>query len=172
VSRLRRIADRDRIFFLTTNLASGVPQLAPIERDAVIKQIGRQRSSDDFLLFGYVVMPSHLHLLLMPSGLGLASSMHRLKRFTAQHVNSYRGKQGALWQPRYFDFVLRRVADFWDKLDYIHNNPVEAGLTSAPSGWSWSSAAHYFKSGQPPVLVDPADLPADRNALLWPAPWR
>lgn len=76
----------------------------------------------------------------------------------------------AVWQRRYFDHIIRRVHDFWDKLEYIHQNPVAAGLAQQPENWPWSSYAAYTKRGEPPIPVDPIDLPVDRNALLWPAP--
>jgi REP element-mobilizing transposase RayT len=172
VSRLRRIVDRDRIFFVTTSLAPGVAALSAAERDIVLAQMGRQHAAGDFLLFSYVVMPSHAHLLLAPGQCGLANAMQHLKRFTAQHVMKLRRSRGSLWQARYFDFILRRVADFWDKLEYIHENPVCAKLVREPEQWRWSSAAHYVGSGSPPVPVDSVNLPADRTAWLYPAPWR
>jgi hypothetical protein len=54
-------------------------------------------------------------------------------------------------QRRYFDFIIRRVRDFWDKLEYIHQNPVIAGLANRPEDWSWSSYAAYAKCGSPPI---------------------
>jgi REP-associated tyrosine transposase len=172
MSRLRRIADRDRIFFVTTNLARAVPTLSPRERDLVLEQLKRQHTLGDFLLFGYVVMPEHVHLLLMPLGRGLTGSMHALKRITAEKLVRRRGCSGPVWQPRYFDFILRRVQDFWEKLDYIHENPVAAGLARRADQWRWSSAGHYTRSGAKPVSVDAVNLPADGSAFLWPAPWR
>ncbi len=172
VTRLRRIAVRDRIFFVTTNLASGAARLSARERDAVLEIIDTERTSGAFLLFGYVVMPTHLHLLLYPTQLALPAAMHRIKMRTAHRVAAMRSCKARLWQPQYFDFILRRVRDFWDKLDYIHQNPVEGRLVSTPSAWRWSSYAHYARTGHPAVAVNPIDLPADRNALLWPAPWR
>ena len=172
MSRLRRIADRDRIFFVTTNLGRSVPALSPAERDVVLKQLDRQHMQGDFLLFGYVVMPGHLHLLLMPQGRGLAAAMHALKRITAERFLRVRDSRGRIWQARYFDFILRRVHDFWDKLEYIHQNPVVAGLAMRPEQWRWSSAAHYSRSGAAPVTVDGVNFPADRDAFLWPVPWR
>jgi len=83
MSRLRRIADRDRVFFVTTNLASGIQPLTAAERDLVLTQLAQQRADNDFFLFGYVAMPTHLHLLLAPERRGLMTSMYRLKRFTA-----------------------------------------------------------------------------------------
>jgi REP element-mobilizing transposase RayT len=172
MSRLRRIADRDRIFFISTNLARLAPALSSIERDLVLRHLDRLHARGDFLLFGYVVMPTHFHLLLMPYGRGLAATMHALKRLTAEDLLRIRGTPGPLWQARYFDFVLRRVHDFWDKLAYIHQNPVLSGLVKQPGQWRWSSAAQYAHSEVPPVAVDSVNLPADRNAFLWPAPWR
>jgi len=172
MSRLRRIADRDRIFFVTTNLARLAPTLSSSERDLVLRHLQRRRMQGDFLLFGYVVMPRHLHLLLMPHGRGLAATMHALKRLTAADLSRIRGARGPIWQARYFDFVLRRVQDFWQKLEYIHQNPVVAGLVKQPDKWHWSSAAQYAQSGVSSVAVDAVNFPADRNAFLWPAPWR
>jgi putative transposase len=172
MSRLRRIADGDRIFFVTTNLASAVPPFSADERDPVLEQLNRQHSQRAFLLFAYVVMPAHLHLLLMPHGRGLSASMHAIKRVTAEKLVRRRGCCGPVWQARYFDFVLRRVHDFWDKVEYIHQNPVTAGLVKQPDQWRWSSAAHYRGSGATLVQVDTVDLPPDRDAFLWPAPWR
>lgn len=167
MSRLRRIADRDRIFFVTTNLAPRVLELSSAERDLVLRHINRQHAQSDFLLFGYVVMPTHIHLLLMPLVRGLAALMHALKRLTAEDLRRGRGVPGPIWQARYFDFVLRRVHDFWDKLEYIHQNPVASGLVNRPDEWRWSSAAYYATSIEGPVAIDSANLPADRNAFLF-----
>jgi putative transposase len=182
VSRLRRIADRDRIFFVTTNLALGVAPFAPSERDLILAQLSRQRADRDFRLFGYVVMPTHLHLLFEPERLGLISIMYRLKRFSGQEIAARRESGGAIWQARFYDFVLRRAGDFWDKLDYIHQNPVAAKLAERNRDWRWSSACQYARDvrdvrvGDAPesdrvLLVDKVNLPLERNARLhsvWP----
>jgi REP element-mobilizing transposase RayT len=43
---------------------------------------------------------------------------------------------GKLWQPRFFDRVLRTVKEYNEKVEYIHLNPVRAGLVSRPEDWS------------------------------------
>jgi putative transposase len=172
VSRLRRIADRDRIFFITTNLVPAGLPFSEMERDIILKQLARQHAAGEFLLFAYVVMPDHLHLLLAPDGCSLVALMRQLKRLTALEIAKRRRMRGAVWQARYFDFILRRVGDFWEKLEYIHNNPVEAGLVKRVDEWRWSSAAYYSRTGEPPVPVDSVNFSVDRNAWLYPAPWR
>jgi putative transposase len=125
------------------------------------------------MIFYYldVVMPTHVHLLLTPADAHLVAIKQRFKRFTGEQIAKVRGQEGGVWQARYFDFILRRVQDFWEKLEYIHNNPVAAGLVGRPEDWSWSSAAHYARLSKS-SMVDAVDFPADRDALLWPAPWR
>ncbi len=171
MTRLRRIADHDRIFFITARLGRGVASLSPSERDVVLEYIAAERAAGTFQLFAYVVMPDHLHLLIAPLHAGLQDGMHRLKMRTGRRIRTMRGEHGPLWQPRYFDFILRRVRDFWDKLQYIHQNPVEANLVVTPEEWPWSSAAHYAHKCAT-SLIDPVDLPPEPSALLWPAPWR
>lgn len=166
MTRLRRIADRDRIFFVTTNLRPGVAALSLPERHLLLKQLARKHDAGEFLLFAYVVMPTHAHLLLAPQRVGLISIMREFKSRTGQQLTTGRGVRGAIWQPRYFDFVLRKVGDFWDKLEYIHQNPVEAQLIEACDSWPWSSAAHYDRKNSIPVPVDEIDLPGDRRAWL------
>jgi putative transposase len=174
MSRLRRIADRDRVFFVTTNIGDGVQPLGPAERDAIVLQLSQQRAHRDFCLFGYVVMPTHLHLLLAPDQSGLAELMLRFKRSSSRKIAKGRRDCGTLWQARYFDFILRKAGDFPEKLEYIHNNPVEARLVKTATDWRWSSAAEYFAVAPRPAVqtIDRYDLPADRNTPLRPGRWR
>jgi REP element-mobilizing transposase RayT len=71
MTRLRRIEVRDRIFFITFNIARGVSVLSESERDLVLATLQALRGPDDFALYGYVVMPDHAHLLLHPRSVPL-----------------------------------------------------------------------------------------------------
>jgi putative transposase len=172
MSRLRRIEDQDRIFFITTNLAKHAAHFSETERSLLLRQLEVQRSAGQFLLFAFVAMPDHLHALLAPSSQGLIAIMREFKSCTGQQLIRLRNVRGPLWQPRYFDFIARRVGDFWNKVEYIHNNPVEAGLAKRPEDWPWSSAPQYAGRNSMYLPVDSPDLPIDRNAWLYPAPWR
>lgn len=70
MSRLRRIADCERIFFVTTNIAGGQTSFTPNERHIVLDTLAAQRTAGVLLLYGYVVMPDHLHLLFRPNSSG------------------------------------------------------------------------------------------------------
>ena len=173
MSRLRRIEERDRFFFVTTNLAHGVAHLSAEERNHLLRILGGVRSVRGFFLFGFVVMPAHVHLLLEPGTNSLVDILRDFKSQFALELVRARRTPGPIWQSRYFDFICRRVRDFWEKMEYVHQNPVEARLTKRAEDWPWSSAAWWARTKSTPLLLpDPIDLPANGDALLWPAPWR
>jgi putative transposase len=167
--RIRRIERSDRIFFITTNLRQGVRPFNEKERDSVLRVLASIREKQTIGLAGYVVMPDHVHLLLAPGSEDVSSIMQRFKRWSQHEISSARKTVGGLWQPRYFDHIIRRVRDFWEKLEYVHNNPVAAGLAAAPSEWRWSSYGAYGKSSLPIVPIDDLGLPTRGEAPLWPA---
>ena len=92
-------------------------------------------------VYGYVVMPEHIHLLLGEPDCGtLADAIHRLKLSSAKRSPA---EAGQFWQKRYYDRNIRSASDFTEKLRYIHRNPVKRGLCERPEDWPWSSFRHY-----------------------------
>ncbi len=82
-----------------------------------------------FSLFAYCFMPDHLHLL--PIG-GEASSLKPFMQLFKQKSGYYfkqKFHQG-LWQPSYYDHVLRQDEDLAAAGNYILNNPSRKGLPS------------------------------------------
>ena len=172
MTRLRRIEVSDRIFFVTTNLARNIAPLAIVERNLILATLVAQRQRGDFFLFGFTVMPTHVHLLFSPHNKDIVRIMRDLKSRTGYEIARTRGARGPIWQERYFDTIVRRVHNFWQKLEYIHRNPVEAGLVMNQEDWEWSSYRHYIKKGEGLITLDPAEFSSDPDHFLWPAPWR
>jgi putative transposase len=173
MTRLRRIEDRDRFFFITTNLSRSQRMWDPSERDNILNCVNALRDSGAFWLFAYVVMPDHVHVLIRPNHRNLVEAMREFKIDAVKLILRDRGARGPLWQRQYFDRIIRRVRDFWEKVEYIHNNPVAAGLVARADDWHWSSYLAYTKgAGPPPIPVDEINLPVDGGTLLWPAKWR
>ncbi len=48
-------------------------------------------------------------------------------------------KKRRLWQADYWDRFIRNARHYAAAVDYIHRNPVEAGLVKSPEDWAWSS---------------------------------
>jgi REP element-mobilizing transposase RayT len=104
---------------VTANLHRRATRLIGAERDLLLNQLGRQHAANQFLLFAYVIMPTHLHLLIAPRDGGLVAVIREFKSHTATELANIRASRNPVWQARYFDFVLRRVGDFWDKLGLV-----------------------------------------------------
>jgi len=146
--------------------------LSPDERSLCLEHLAVARQQFRFMLFAYVMMPDHAHLLLSAFESELPRIMRDWKSKTGFAIAKLRGVKGAIWQARYFDFILRRASDFSKKLMYIHENPVAAGLAAKAEEWPWSSAAHYISKGKVAVEPDAFDIPVDPNQPLWPVPGR
>jgi putative transposase len=98
-------------------------------------------------------MPSHIHLVLKINGKILSSFMRDFKKYTAQKALSSLTINGILWQYRYNRVAIWSEKILLDKIKYIHNNPVKAGLCEQPERWFWSSAADYAGRIEGPVKV-------------------
>lgn len=98
-------------------------------------------------VYGYVVMPEHVHLLLSePDRVLLSIAIQSLKLAVAKSVPALgiaADEPSQLWQKRYYDRNVRDHEEFAEKLRYIHRNPVKRGLVEVPEDWKWSSFRHY-----------------------------
>jgi putative transposase len=105
------------------------------------RALERVRRNYQLQVYGYVVMPEHVHLLLSEPGRAtLADAVKSLKQGSSRRLI---GGAEHFWQKRYYDFNIRNHAQFVEKLDYIHRNPVKRGLCGQPESWEWSSFRHY-----------------------------
>jgi putative transposase len=124
----------------------------------------RVRRSYRLYVYGYVVMPEHVHLLLSePQRDTLADALKSLKQGVSRRLigslplKPKTGLSGApehFWQKRYYDFNIRNYAQFVEKLRYIHRNPVKQGLCDRPEDWHWSSFRHYATGAEGRVEIE------------------
>ncbi len=100
-----------------------------------------QDNMKSYQLHAWVVMANHVHVLLTPF-VEISKITHSLKRFTAREANRILGLIGQpFWQDESYDHLVRDGGEFDRIVRYIENNPVTAGLVSAPECFPWSSAS-------------------------------
>ena len=138
----------------------------------MLNLLNEARRRHEFLLLGFVVMPDHAHVVIVTRTCPLPEIMHSWKLRSALAIGKSRVKKGPVWQARYFDYICRRARDVSEKLEYVHQNPVSAGLVEHPDEWRWSSASFYLKTRTTFLVPDSMDFSGDPDELLWPAPWR
>ena len=90
------------------------------------------------MVYAYCLMPDHLHYLITPqvNGTSILEVIHRYKGKTTN--NSWElGWQGKLWQPRYYDHVVRNEENLISIAEYILNNPVRKGMVQNAQDFKW-----------------------------------
>jgi len=82
-----------------------------------------------FALISSVVMPNHVHALLVQNPEHpLEDLLRSWKTFSSRTVNRLRGRSGTLWQRSYFDRLVRDEKHFRNCVRYIRRNPGRARL--------------------------------------------
>ena len=89
----------------------------------------------------FTVMPNHWHALLAPQEQcthSLGQTMKRVKGRSAKAIRRKCGGVGTVWQREWFDRWARDDAELAKFVDYIHNNPVKAGLVRTWRDHPWT----------------------------------
>ncbi len=152
--------------FITTTVTDWT-QVFNIKAAALetLRQLERTLTQHHASIAGYVLMPSHIHMLIgLPEISHLSKfvqtfksmSSRRLKEMDMGIYKDYLYKRGRfrLWKPRFDDVIITSEKQFHIKLDYIHNNPIKAGLVSRSSDWLFSSAADWILDNRGILQID------------------
>ena len=139
--RLPHYQKAERALFVTFRKLNREP-LAADARDLALQHC-RHDDGKRYFLHTVVVMPDHVHMLLTPTcdpegwPYSLPVILKLIKGMSARSVNRLLGISGPVWQDESFDHVLRSDESFGEKLEYIRQNPVRAGLVVRPEDYWW-----------------------------------
>jgi putative transposase len=153
---LKRYQQSKQTHFVTFSCYHRMPRLLDDRvRCIFVESLERTRRNYALRVYGYVVMPEHVHLLVSePEVSDLATAIQSLKISVARRDKFYRAERATFWQKRYYDHNVRSYESFVKKLRYIHRNPVKRGLVEKPGDWKWSSFRHYATAEVGPVEIE------------------
>lgn len=113
-----------------------------------------------------VVMPNHCHVLIRVfEGAMLGKIVQSWKSYTgrriielkeecragarrSQELPSQEERSPGIWMRDYWDRFIRDEKHFANAIEYIHNNPVKAGLVKNAEDWYWSSVGGWRKEAE------------------------
>ncbi|MEW6411855.1 MAG: transposase [Candidatus Zixiibacteriota bacterium] len=128
-------------------------------KELLIKHLDLARTKHGFKIIGYVIMPEHVHLVLIPPDkmkLGLVvgeiKSLMAREFFVTAHGGDIR--RHVFWQKRCYDHNCRTTDVAKEKISYWHYNPVRRGLVSQPADYRWSNYNWYAGSSEFPLKID------------------
>lgn len=179
MSRKYKIRDQDALYFVTFTVVNWLDVFIRTEyRDIFLESIRYCQKNKGLEVCAYCIMSSHIHMIVGRHGdPGLDDIIRDIKKFTAVEIikaiknNAHESRKDLFlwlferagkknknntkyqfWQQNNQPIELITNEFIDQKLDYIHNNPVEAGLVLSPEHYYYSSAMNY--ADLPEKLID------------------
>src|SRR3990172_7219292 len=160
MARLKHYEEENRCYFVTTTTQERNRLFADQQNCQILcTLLSNMRAGGQFLLLGFVIMPDHLHLLLVPQSENtLPEIMRDLKRGSSRLIGRRLGKPGKVWMDGYYETGIRSEEQLLAALNYIQQNPVKAGLAATPEGFQFCSANPAFENDLVLALGQPAGV--------------
>lgn len=147
-------------FFTATNLKWKPLLQTDSHKRIILKSLHFLHTDRRMILYGFVIMSNHLHLIWQPYGDNEPKKIqHSFLKYTAQQIKfellkhaseeleqykvSARDREYQFWERNPLSIELYREKIFLQKLNYVHNNPVKARLCIYPEEYKYSSARFY-----------------------------
>lgn len=174
-SRYRVLGTPEAAYFVTSSIVRWLPVFTTSACcDILVASLAHCRLHKGLRVYGWVIMDHHFHAVLAAPA--LSQMMADLKKFTARQLLAQLPLEGRdwlldllarsrlahkthsdhqVWQEGFHPQEIADDAMMEQKLDYLHNNPVERGWVAAPEHWRYSSAHGWLTGPRGKLPVDP-----------------
>jgi REP element-mobilizing transposase RayT len=165
-----KIRNKKEIHFVTFAVVEWVDVFTRKEyRDIVVESLRFCQKEKGLLLHAWCIMSNHIHLIASAKNGNLSDILRDFKKFTSKQIIAAIAKNKAESRKEWVLAIFKVQAEknshnvnyqFWrqdnqpkecfgpgftvQKLNYIHNNPVEAGVVDKPEEYLYSSARDYY----------------------------
>jgi REP element-mobilizing transposase RayT len=156
--------EKNEIYFLTLTVIDWIPIFTNEEYfNIIIDNLKFYCNKINTRIFGYVIMLNHIHLIIQSDD--AINFTKSLKGYTTKAILTKLQKDnrpyykslivsGRIWQKTNMPILIYSEKFFNQKLDYIHNNPVEKGYVESPEDWIYSSARNYYNDDHSIIFVE------------------
>ena len=185
-----KIVEQDALYYVTFQIVNWVDLFTrQVYRDIVIDSLRFCQQQKGLEIYAFVVMSNHIHLL-MRSNIGkLSDTIREFKSFTAKQILSAidtEAESRREWMLNLFEFAAKQhkrnekyqvwthenhaeliYSDsfIFQKINYIHDNPVRAGIVENPEDYLYSSARDFI--GKPCLLdIVPVYVPTEKIPIM------
>ncbi len=165
------IRDQAKPHFITATVVDWIDVFTRKSyKDCIIECLEFCIKNKGMILYGYVIMSNHIHLIIQSKNEKLSDLLRDFKKFTATSIlkkiqtepesrrewmlerfklateSHSRNKNFQFWQYGNHPEEIYSENFMWSKLDYIHSNPVKAGIVLHPQDYVYSSASNYINN--------------------------
>jgi len=169
MSRKHKFHEKEGAYFISFATVFWIDIFTRMEYfDILIEALRYCRKNKEMIIFEYCIMPSHVHLLFRSEKCQPSELIRDFKGFTAKKLlqaiedNTQESRKEWLlwmfkkagsqnsnikkyqfWQQNNMPIEIWSLKVFEQKLNYVHQNPVESGFVMEPWEWKYSSARNY-----------------------------
>ncbi len=134
---------KDYPYVVTTVTVNREPILKESKAaDIVLETILFGKSQQWYYLLSFVIMPDHVHLVIIPREKNISQCMKSIKGFSARRINALLNRKGSIWQSGFYDYILDSEKKTLTRMRYIEDNPVRKGIVKQAEDYGYSSAKH------------------------------
>lgn len=162
------ISDQHAVYYLTCTIVQWIDLFTRVEyKDVIVDSLNHCIKEKNLVVYAWVIMSNHIHLVAYCNEPGSISAFLRdFKKFTSKkfiEIMSEINESRQEWLLDKFAFEAKRTRraenykiwkddnhaidltniDVMEKINYIHNNPVKAGIVDNPEEYIYSSARDY-----------------------------
>ena len=177
------IKEQEKAHFITATVVDWIDVFSRKNyRDSIIECFDYCIKNKGMILYGYVIMSNHIHMIIQSNDGKLSDLLRDFKKFTAKTIlekiqsepesrrewmlerfklateTHSRNKNYQFWQYGNHAEEIFTEQFLWSKLDYIHMNPVRAGIVIKMDDYLYSSASNYM-SGTGIIQVEIVEIP-------------
>ncbi len=166
-----RIINQDKMHYVTFTIVGWIDVFSrKMYKDIIINSLNYCIKEKGLLLFSYIIMSNHMHLIARTDdATGLSGIIRDFKRFTSKkiikEIKENPKESRREWLLKMFKYYAKYNRNnseyqFWkqnnrpielvspkwinQKINYIHMNAVKAGLVEKPEHYLYSSASNYL----------------------------
>lgn len=144
--RLSRVFVDDPMYFVTTNTMDRQKILHHTKAHEILRTEWEDAlDRHGWAIGSYVIMPDHIHFFCKPTheSKSLSKFMQQWKQWTSKRLKNELEIENAVWQPEFFDHLIRSSESYSEKWNYVEQNPVRAGLVKQASNWPFAGHIHF-----------------------------
>ena len=139
--RLQVVWEKHPVYFITVCVADRRPLLANDAAANILREEWKGlRERHGWTVGKYVVMPDHVHFFVTAersAAKSLSETIGHWKQWSAKRILGIQNLAAPLWQPEFFDHLLRSDESRSEKWSYAQHNPVRAGLVATCDEWPY-----------------------------------
>jgi putative transposase len=155
MSNKPRVEEPGAVYHIGANALDGLKLFRDdVDRQRFFELLAQEIERSSWTILEYTFMTTHYHAVVTIEKCSLSSGFQRLQSRYAREYNRRHGREGVVWQKRYWDEMIESDRHLFEVIRYVALNAPRAGMVDAAEDWPWCSYGAAVGVYAPDPLVD------------------